>query len=765
LMSSVGPQAAPALFRSVRAVITLFLVALLWAAENSAGDEMNQVDSNTRPRRPVTVADMIRMTEPGNIGLGDDAPFAQFSPDGKKFVVILRNGNLEKNTNEYSLLLWRTDELPSAPAPERLLTMSSSSNRRGIQQLTWLPDNETIVFLGERPGELHQLYSFTISTHRLTKLTNHRTSLLSYSITGDGKKIAFTAEEPIGAIFDEKAQHEGVLVSTQYLSTLIRNEKGGRYFGKYQSFLQIGSRRDLPIRVPDTISPLGYNLAISPNGKSIAIRCYVDNVPEIWKEYSDVEMASLTGKTVGPGQHSFLNRYVLLNTATGESSILLDSPLSGNNDSKIIWSPDSRSVVITDAYLPLDDTTPEERRVRRSTAFAVEVNVRTREIAKISSDEMQVLNWESKSNRLIFEGGERWSTGPRPTIAFEKIKGKWREVVETTTAESQPRIELEQDMNVPPKIYAVGTAMKRKILLLDLNPQFGELNIAKVEAIHWKGSDGHEVKGGLYYPIHYKTGRRYPLVIQNHGFEPNRFAMGPGNSAFVAQPLAGNDVFVLQIAFSTDGHDVPNEAGLETAAYEGAIDYLDGLGLIDREHVGLGGFSRTGLHVKYALTHSKYHFVAATVTDDTDGGYFQYLVNMNSYVGFAQDFEQINGGAPFGEGLKSWFQRSPGFNVDKVETPVRILALSPETLLYEWEWFAALYRLAKPVEMIYIPDGQHELQRPWDRLIAQQGNVEWFTFWLNGKEDSSPTKTDQYRRWRKMRGETAGGLVGYPTNR
>jgi len=45
-------------------------------------------------------------------------------------------------------------------------------------------------------------------------------------------------------------------------------------------------------------------------------------------------------------------------------------------------------------------------------------------------------------------------------------------------------------------------------------------------------------------------------------------------------------------------------------AYEKALEYLDQKGIIDRTHVGVVGFRRTCLYVKYALTHSSQHFTA-----------------------------------------------------------------------------------------------------------------------------------------------------------
>jgi hypothetical protein len=53
--------------------------------------------------------------------------------------------------------------------------------------------------------------------------------------------------------------------------------------------------------------------------------------------------------------------------------------------------------------------------------------------------------------------------------------------------------------------------------------------------------------------------------------------------------------------------------------------------------------------------------------------------------------------------------------------------------------------------MLMLEDGEHILQRPWVRMVSQQGNVDWFSFWLTGEEDPDPTKVEQYARWRELR--------------
>ena len=103
------------------------------------------------------------------------------------------------------------------------------------------------------------------------------------------------------------------------------------------------------------------------------------------------------------------------------------------------------------------------------------------------------------------------------------------------------------------------------------------------------------------------------------------------------------------------------------------------------------------------------------------------------------------------EGLAAWIKNSPDFNLSRIDTPVREESYHPMSLFSAWEWYAGLSRLGKPVELLYLPDAEHVLVRPRDRMTSQQGNVDWFGFWLQGYEDPDPSKADQYRRWHELR--------------
>jgi len=178
--------------------------------------------------------------------------------------------------------------------------------------------------------------------------------------------------------------------------------------------------------------------------------------------------------------------------------------------------------------------------------------------------------------------------------------------------------------------------------------------------------------------------------------------------------------------------------------YAQIVGELDRRSMIDKEKVGISGFSRTVWFVAYAMTHTDTHFSAVLLTDGIDGGYFDYIADRLT------EFEIDNGGlAPFGtSGLHLWMDQAPGFSLDRIHMPVRLVSFRNPLSL--WEMFIGLQLQDKPVELIELPDAEHLMEKPSDRHAAMQGMVDWFRFWLQGYRDPDPTKADEYERWQKM---------------
>ncbi len=712
-------------------------------------------------KRPATVADSIQMTRVAGSGESrwyytgaSSSDFARFSPDAKRFIIVVKRGNLEKNTNEYSMLLFQTNRAFEAPVPKTLVSFTSSSEREGIKSATWLDDNDTIIFLGERPGGTTQVYSVRCSSGKIEELTHEPANVIAYSALANGKRLAFVTEPPEKNLIDTKALQDGIVVSNESLSSLI---VGRQQVCCEQLYLtDPANSQAKPLHVQGKLLKDPLDMFLSPDGRYVALRTYISKAadfPKEWSTYTDPSLHDLLKSKESTGRPAtFVERYELIDTQADTSTFLLNSPVSALTQSELAWSSDSHSVIVTGVYLPLDTNDPSELASRRSGMFTVEVGVPSLEVAKIADRDLKLVGWDRTKQVLRFRStrNENLSGSAALPLCYRKRGSTWEMLTGALlTSDSTPDITVDQDLNQPPRIIAVDPQTGRRSLLWDPNPRFREIAFGHVEEVTWTGGGGREVHGGLYFPPDYVSGKRYPLVIQTHGFDPHGFWIdGPFTTAFAAQSLAGKGIVVLQVPDSHDAELTPEEAPRMVKTFESAIDYLDKRGLIDRGRVGIIGFSRTCLYVKYMLAHSNYKIAAASVADGVDGGYFQYVAMGDS---LADESDQLFGVPPFGEGLSVWMKASPGFLLDRVSAALRIQAMGPGSLVGEWEWFGGLTRLHMPVELVYMPVGTHILERPRNRMVSQQGDVDWFVFWLKNEEDADPSKAEQYVRWRKLR--------------
>jgi dipeptidyl aminopeptidase/acylaminoacyl peptidase len=717
--------------------------------------------SREENRSGVTVQDSIEMTRLAdhayNNGWPSKGRVAQFSPDGKRFAIVLKKGNLKQNTTDYFLYIFDTTAVFNAPNPTPALEVSSSSNREGIRDVRWLNDSETLAFLGERPGESAQVYSFNIRTKHLEKLTNHSTHIVSYEISRDGKTLVFEADPGGKAVSSEQPDRHGIVILDQSLAEILAGDCGTfvptRRDGE-RLFVQKEKQPEKEVAVEDMIAP-DWTFSLSPTGRYALVRVWVRKIPRAWVGYANRDIHERALEKLRPGTSSALDRYMLLDTVQGTFRPLIDAPAYFSDE--FSWAPDETSIVLSGALLPLDVKDPVEREARTKTKYVVEVGLPNGQLTKISAKDYKAEAWERKTNLLVLQPNE--SSENLTRVGYRKESAGWTQVplsAGETSHESPLDVTLEEKASTPPKIFVTDARSKRRSLLLDLNPQFSKIRMGKIETVNWKATDGREMEGGLYLPPDYDAARKYPLVIQTHGYDPGRFTLdGAFPSAMAAEPLAAKGVIVLQIGGMKDAaaqakfdeatSSTPQEPIGEMSAYEGAIDFLANKGMIDRENVGIIGFSRTAYEVAYTLTHSKYRFRAATLADGMTGSYFSYIVSPD------QDYEALNGGKPFGEGLSLWLKNAPGFNLEKIEASVRIEAYGARSVLGSWEWYTGLQRLEKPVDYVYLPGAAHVLARPLDRMASQQGNVDWFCFWLKNEEDPDPAKAEQYRRWRELR--------------
>jgi len=438
-----------------------------------------------------------------------------------------------------------------------------------------------------------------------------------------------------------------------------------------------------------------------------------------------------------------------LSTSLSEDSI--DPGINGRY--RAAWSSDGTRLAITGVLRTYEQGTPDARKA--CGIAVVRLGAPDEQCVAAPGDKREIYSVEWLPNVDAIH--VRYRTYERKYVdAVLRSQGTvWAEDPDGAN-NVQPKLELEvhEGLNDPPVLVAVDPSSGNSRAVFDPNPQLADVALGSATVYHWKDSHGRENIGGLVLPADYKPGKRYGLMLQTHGFYPIRggFRVGVSETSNAARALAGRDLIVLQVREPYPDRHVNWHDSIEFGmdVYLAAIDKLAADGLIDPSRVGISGYSYSAWLVATSITRAPGRFAAAELANSdpaTLTGYDEYV----GTPGAAGDADTFVGAKPYGEGLKTWFERSPSFATDKIIAPVLFQPTDPQHLLSMYDMYAALLDQGKPVELQYIRGGEHNLRKPLEILAHEEMIVDWFDFWLNGHEDDSPDKVAQYQRWRKLR--------------
>ncbi|MFC5861818.1 hypothetical protein ACFPT7_05905 [Acidicapsa dinghuensis] len=750
------------------------------------------MQAQTEKDHRFSVALSIEMTTFSDPYTRDPGATSKVSPDGRYFVVVTTRGMLSSNRLESRVLVYSSRQVRNylqepggvPPMPHPLFTRSKvpealQSNSYGslITSVQWASDSASLLALVEMPQGRRHLYRICVTCHRPATDLTPQPEVDVQSFSESSGTIAYVVESQI-------ANHKGNAIG-QPINARASVITGTTLFQflepeRYPDLENVGPSYELwTRRNGQTWKVMGdhgryfpngarsFHLALSPDGKYLIAAQPVEEIPESWSNYK----TSLTMFSFRPDSLRDLDRsgrsrnwpwqYVILDLEKKTSQPLVAAPssfLSNNGDAfEAVWSKDEKRILFTGTYLPLERSASDVDTDLRNPCAAAIYEIAERRASCIAfthfpKEYLRHTEFEDSDQEVRLD----WlRDGAIHTELYQQSGRAWSQQTERadTRQENRLTLSLHQDLDSPPELWAADNVTHTSKPLLDPNPQVRRIHFGEARVYRWKDRSGYVWRGGLVLPPDYVPGCRYPLVIQTHGFynEKEFLADGSFTTGFAAQPLAAAGMIVLQMEDRADRFTYPptEEAALEVAGFKSAIEHLKADGLIDEARVGIIGFSRTHWYVESALIDCPHCFKAATLIDGVDQSYVSDILFAANMPSTAMEDKAANGGKPFGPGLQQWVERAPGFHLDKIMTPIRIEAIGKLSALGEWEIYSLLTRQGKPVDFIYIPDGQHILQAPLDRYASQQGNVDWFRFWLN--EGQAHIDAKESARWEKLR--------------
>ncbi len=260
--------------------------------------------------------------------------------------------------------------------------------------------------------------------------------------------------------------------------------------------------------------------------------------------------------------------------------------------------------------------------------------------------------------------------------------------------------------------------------------------LPRTEVVCWPAAGGASIEGILIYPLEYRPGDRFPLVVDLHGGPPmahSRTYLGALSRAADALLLAARGFAVLR----------PNPRGssgygrdFRFANYGewGDLDYADVMagvealierGLADPQRLCIAGWSYGGYLAAMAIAQTG-RFRAACVGAG--------LTDLISYNGTSDvpDFVPDYLGAEFWDDLERYRRHSPLFQARAIRTPTLILHGERDERVpvgQGRELYHALRRLGVPVDLVIYPREGHSIEEPRHLLDRARRVADWFTRW------------------------------------
>lgn len=704
---------------------------------------------------------------------------AVVSPDGQRYVVATVTGDAARDGAWLEVRVGRLDSLRTAQPRRiaRLFTHGRGADylRHGGSELLLSParnvprwiDDEHVALLWEDAATHRQVVSIAVDTGTLRYLTSDPHDVDDFAAQAGGRTLLYRAAAPCLQRPTPTEQADGWVVDAQDAYELLYGCGAWRR-NDHRLFVidaQHPSARPVIFEGGDAISRSAalVPMVLSPSGRIGIAATSVSEVPEQWSAYTAEHFrrmwqARLAASAAADPYAAQFQQLFVVRTGDATARALWAVPNEPYGRLRVAWSSDELRVAVGPTFLPVQEAgaaglAGEAVAVVNIDDARVESVPVPREVAR----RMRQLRWlgSSKIEVQLDEGCLRYVREDR-----------WREdaagACSTSANAAAVQVVLREDLNSPPVLVAREVGSGQEQLAWDPNP--GLMQRYRMGHVEWLDQvvNGMRWRGRLYYPTDYVPGQRYPLVIQTHSMAGRQEfslygrgggspALGPGVSAYLAQPLANRGFFVLHGRADAHIEDAsPHALQARITATEHVVEHLVREGRVDRNRVGVMGFSASGWNVSYALSHSSFPYAAALTDDNKDGSYSQAMLSgWNVGAG-----EEMIGAPPFAAGLGDWWAQSPAFNVETIRTPLLLTASSPGTQIGKWELFSRLRYLHKPVELYVVPDiahGSHALQNPTQLLSLQQRALDWWCFWLKDEVDTDPRKSEQYERWQVLR--------------
>ncbi len=619
----------------------------------------------------------------------------QLSPDGKQILFVMDKPDWKANRRIGHIYRIGTDG-----ANQTQLTFGE----RGESNPRWSPGGKTIAFTARRDADTHnQIYLLSVDGGEARRLTNHSvapsTQIGNLTWSPDSLTIYFTASDAKSAderekdrlqddvyAFEENNFKQRHLWTTDLEGQTKRiTEAADWSVGAYE--LSGDGRRIAMTRTP---SPLLEFMArtelwvMDATGGN-ALQLTKNTVAESGAALSpDGSTVLFTADANEQFETYYNDKLFLIPAAGGTARVLLpDFAYQVENAS---WSKDGKSIYFT-ANMGIHNE-------------VFRVDVASKQVTPITKGEHNLQGW-----------------------AFSGDAG-----LHVFTRNTPQR---------PSEIYTLAAGGEPKRVTAVFDQAVNTFKIARQERLAWKGQDGVTVEGLLYYPIDYKAGQKYPLIVITHGGPASSDRFGFSSDV---QVYAGKGYAVLKPNYrgSTGYGDAFLRDMVNGYFKQAHLDVMTGtdaviaMGLADPNRLVKMGWSAGGHMTNKIITFTDRFKVASS------GAGAANWISMYAQSDHRAFRTPWFGGTPWQANapIDMYWNHSPLKDVAKVKTPTIFLVGEQDPRVpmpQSVEMYRALKSNGVPTHLYVAPREGHGWSELRHRLFKLQIEMEWFEKHINNR--------------------------------
>ncbi len=629
----------------------------------------------------------------------------EISPNGEYIAYVVRDPIMKGEKSEYVNQIWVADVDGTFNEQYTQGEKSSSSPK-------FSPDGRSIAFLSSR-SEKTQVWVMRLMGGEPIQITESKENVAQFSWSPDGSKIAYTTKDPLTEEEErQKKEKEDVILVDQnfkynqlYTTTIKKVEDERETKRLTQGDFHItsfdwspdGSTIAFSHADDPTINTGGLSVDISTvpadSGavKKLVTRAGADRDPKYSPDGKWIAFESHGGKPERVG----LSDIYKISADGGNIIPLVQTP--DRNANIVSWSSDGNFVMISE--------TMKTSGVLMAIPSGKNVKAFTGDDLTYSDSEIAILtSQEGTSGNFSVNA----STG---TMSY-----------------------VYEDTDTPEQVYHTSLRSTARKQLSAVSEDVEIPEMGKTELISWKSAhDGIQIEGLITYPIGYKKGTKYPVILQIHG----------GPAGVFRKNFTGSPSIYMTQFFAQKGYVVlrPNPRGSSGYGKEfrysnirdwgfgdyqdlvSGVDHLIKEGIADKDKQYVMGWSYGGYMTSWVVTQTA-RFKAASM-----GAGLPNLVSMTTTTDIPDYLVAHLGGKEFWEDYEEYEKHSAIYQIKNVKTPTQVIHGAKDLRVpftQGQEFYVALKRMGIDTEMVVYPRTPHGPREPKFLMDVSPRILAWF---------------------------------------